>query len=312
MKEQASNLNNNSLKRRRRALKKTAKAIRNKENDDGDNDDKDKDEADDESDIEDADMITKQYIPEIILEGFTLNRDKMKEILNGILTKTPKVVIDLITEYSTLFSIGGLSEQLLKTRIVLENCFAVQCVVFHPILELVVRNCGGCDVQVLNVERSMRVYNSRMINLYTKGECTSYRFEKCSYCKVEALDTRRRVIFMSLFSDGLCFKMFNAYFPNDESRCVAVFGEDEEDGDDGDDGDVEQEKDEVNGVNDDGVGKEKNEEVSGGIIDGWKKWFVKGNDECFLIVFRKAIDVSCFGRKTPLSTERGASMIPLI
>ena len=259
------------MKRRRRALRRTRAAVT------GDGDDEEEVEEKEDEDLTDPDMITKPYIPEIVFEDFTLGRDKMKEILNECLkdTKTPKVVVDLIVEYSCLYSIGDVNDEgLLKTtRIILRNCFFVQFVIFASVLELVVKNCGGADIQILNVERLIRVYNSMKINIYTKGECTSYRFEKCNECMVEGLDTRRRVIFMSLFSEKLGFKMYNAYFPNDSSRCVAQYGYDKENENDDDNDDEE---------------------------------------ECYMVIFRKDIDICSFGMSSKLSVKRGATMIPFL
>ena len=34
-----------------------------------------------------------------------------------------------------------------------------------------------------------------------------------------------------------------------------------------------------------------NNDDKGGVIDGCKKWFIDGNNECWLVIFRK--DVCC-------------------
>ena len=338
MKDQAEIISQNRLKRRRRALRRTNATINNGDDNSNENKDGD-DEDDDKEDLTDPDNITKQYIPEIVLEGFTLNREKMRDIMNECLKdNTPKVVIDLIIEYACLYSIGGVSEELLKTRVILRDCYFVQFVIFNPVLELVVRNCGGADIQILNIERTIRVYNSKNINIYTKGECTSYRFEKCSECMVEGLDTRRRILFMNLFSDKLGFKIYNAYFPNDASKCVAQFGYDPNtetyvnndpipapipDAVTSEDQEVsvpvappisgnKQDKNENDNDNDEEEKETMVETSKGGFIDGWKKWFVEGNQECSLVIFRKDIDVCSFGQESKLSLKRGASMIPLL
>eukprot|EP01084_Bolivina_argentea_P027913 51874_1 len=278
----------NRLRRRRRELTRTANASR--------NNDERKQEDEKQPDI-DVDLITKQYIPEFVYNGFSMTKKQLQQILNNCMgTITPQEVISLIIDYVCICSIGNASNpnELINTRVILKNCFAIEFVVYCAVLELVVINCGGCEIQYSNIERSVRVYNSKVINLYNKGECTSYRFEKCDRINVEALDIRKQVIFMSIFSNDLCFKMFNAYFPNDSSKCVAEFPQT-----------LQQDIDETKQT-------DKNNDNS---IDGnneQKKKVVKAvtHDECYLTIFRKDIDYAAFGSKSVFSTGQGTTLIP--
>eukprot|EP01083_Nonionella_stella_P123429 371906_1 len=271
-----------------------------------------------EEDGDHYDCITKQFIPEIAFTGFSWTPQSMSETLTAHLDPImPQEVIDMIVAYACMSSIGPddtwSRKDLLKTRIVVRNCFSCQLAVFCPVLELVVINCGGCEIQYSNIKRTVRVYKSTSINLYNKGECSSYRFEKCQNIKVEALDVRKRVIFMSLWSESLCFKMFNAYFPNDASKCVAQFDDSQLS--------IPCRNEEINDVESDNkqdITRDDTDDnveatvVQGGVIDGWKKWFVQGNEQCYLTIFRKDKDLSDFGGETFFPIAEGSSLMPFI
>jgi len=172
------------------------------------NPDEKSDEKEDEEE-EEQDRITKQFASEIVFQDFTLNQQQMRDLLTDMFEDAPICVLDCITEYGAL-PMKLDSDDLKDSRVVLDGCWFFEMQVASS-LEIVIRNCGDCALVTEDVDRMIRVYNSNNVAIKCMGQCTSYRFEQCLECTVDAFEMEKQtVIFMLLLSDKLSFRMYKA------------------------------------------------------------------------------------------------------
>lgn len=145
-----------------------------------------------------------------------------KTLIESLPPNTSTDVIRIICEFSCLSTLKT-KENLENTSIIIEKSYFIELLIDVPILELVVRNCGECKFQFSNVHRMCRAYYCINNEFYCKGECTSFRFERCDNILVHVWDHFKRTLFLSLYTNCLDIQMFNAYFPNDNRKCVGSF-----------------------------------------------------------------------------------------
>merc|ERR1719445_2286055 len=74
-----------------------------------------------------------------------------------------------------------------------------------PVLEVVMRGCADCTLETADIGRMVRAYGSTNFAIRCKGECSSYRFERCNKADVGATDVGQGTVFMSLFSQDVRF-----------------------------------------------------------------------------------------------------------
>ena len=118
---------------------------------------------------------------------------QMLEALTESMGDAPLCVLQCIAEYATLSVLGG--DGLADSRVVLEGCQHIE-LRMPPALEVVLRQCTDCSIETADIGRMIRVYGSKRIGIQCKGQCSSYRFEKCRGVNVEAKDIGQKTVFI--------------------------------------------------------------------------------------------------------------------
>jgi len=181
----------------------------------------------------DLDPVTKASVPEILYDDFNLSPLQMLEILKENFDDAPLCVLESIVQFAAITVLTG--DNLDDHRIVFQKCHGFDAGIHDTnVLEIVMRECIDCSLCCTNIGRMIRLYDSKEIQIKCNGECTSYRVEKCSGVQIEALDTKTKTAFMTIYSSSLRYQMVDADDTGKSKKCILK--SDHEDGNDYDDG----------------------------------------------------------------------------
>jgi len=152
----------------------------------------------------DVDPITKPSVPEVVLEDFIVSPLQVLEALKQCFEDAPLCVLETIVQFGSLsvFTGGGLGD----SRLVLRGCIGFD-IGICPVLEVVMRDCIDGTLCCNDIGRMIRVYNSKGITIKCDGDCTSYRVEQCDGVEIEAVDQKKRVVFVTIASEKWRYRM---------------------------------------------------------------------------------------------------------
>lgn len=152
-----------------------------------------------------TDSITKQSVDEVVFDNFILSPLQMLEILKDIMGGAPLCVLQCIVEFGTLCP-DLMQDGFAGSRVIFDECRDSElCIAHAP--EVVIRGGINCTIDIGDIGRMLRVYQSEGIKVKCNGECSSYRFEHCSGVEVDGHDIGQKVVFMTLFSENIQIRM---------------------------------------------------------------------------------------------------------
>ncbi|ETO20470.1 hypothetical protein RFI_16747 [Reticulomyxa filosa] len=156
----------------------------------------------------------KKFITKSSLQKKKESAATMSRMIEKSVSKDLSVdLIHMIASYATLETLKG--NDWSNESVELVNC--VDCdvrIMAKKVYSLHIKECKGCVVTFMSVDRCIEVQESANCKICCKGIADSYHLESCHDCQLNCTDTHDGVAFLLYSSHSNQINIFDSYAPS--------------------------------------------------------------------------------------------------